>query len=212
MYGLKESACKWNKRLDKFLKKCGFVQSDSDPNLCILKKGGRFLYLLVYVDDLLLASDSQHLIEVVKNLLKSEFEMSDLGEPTCFLGLEVKRDRGAGSLTILQRKYVTDCLVKFNMDKANESPTPIATGVRLIKEENPAELKKAANLPYKQTVGSLIFLACLTRCDISYAVHLVSQFMSCYSDEHWQQVKRILRYLKGTASYCITYTKPINFT
>lgn len=100
LYGLKQSVCKWNWRLDKFLKKCGFIQLDSDPNMYKLKKGNEFLYLLVYVDDLLLALNSLKLMEIVKNLLKSEFEMSDLGEPTWFLGLEVRRDRAAGQLTI----------------------------------------------------------------------------------------------------------------
>lgn len=96
----------------------------------------------------------------------------------------MKRDRAAGQLTISQRKYVSDCLAKFHMDEANESATPIAVGIKLVREEDEQELRKSAHLPYKQAVGSLIFLACLTRCDISYAVHLVSQFMSCYSEEH----------------------------
>lgn len=68
------------------------------------------------------------------------------------------------------------------MDKANEPATPIAVGIKLVKEESESELRKSAHLPYKQAVGLVIFLAWLTRCDISYVVHLVSQFTSCYNE------------------------------
>lgn len=165
----------------------------------------------MYVDDLLLASNSQPLLKDVKGFLSGKFEMADMGEPSWFLGLEIKRDRSKGTLKISQRKYVSDCLKKFGMEGSNGSATPIALGLKLEKETRQSELDKMHKIPYKQLVGSLIFLTCLTRSDIAFAVHLTSQFMACYGEEHWQMAKRVLRYLKSTSEYCITYSRKKEF-
>lgn len=204
-YGLKQSPRRWNIRLDKFLRQYGFVKATSDPNLYILQEGDQYMLLLVYVDDLLLATNSKQLMDKTKVWLKSEFEMQDIGEPTYCLGMEIKRNRKQRTLTISQSKYIYDSMKKFGMQSAHGVATPISTGVKLTKVTNEAELKASEQLPYKQVVGTLIFLTCLTRCDIAYVVHLVSQYLSCYGQDHWVQAKRILRYLKETSDYCITY-------
>lgn len=96
------------------------------------------------------------------------------------------------------------------MQDSHGVSTPIASGIKLEKPSQVAsgiEQKELDRIPYEQVVGSLIFLACLTRPDLSYAVHLVSQFMSDYRHEHWVQVKRILRYIKQTQRYRIRYNR-----
>lgn len=147
------------------------------------------MLLLVYVDDLLLAINAPELLDKAKGWLKSEFEMQDLGKPKYCLGIEIQRYRKLRTLTISQRKYIQDSLNKFNMGAEHGVATPIAAGVKLTKETDESELKVSSNLPYKQVVGTLIFLVCLTRCDIAYAVHLVSQYLSCYGQSHWTQAK-----------------------
>lgn len=131
--------------------------------------------------------------------------MQDLGEPSYCLGMEIKRNRHTGIMTISQAKYIKGSLVKFQMQAAHGVSTPISAGVKLTKVTDEKELQATSNLPYKQVVGTLLFLACMTRCDISYAVHLVSQYLTCYGHDHWTQAKRILRYLKQTQDFCITY-------
>lgn len=145
------------------------------------------MYLLVYVDDLLLVSKDPRLLGVVKNLLTAEFEMKTLGEPSFLLGVQIKRNRAEGTLTIDQSKYALDVLKRFSMEDSHGAATPIAAGTKLEKPSSLAtneEQKELDRLPYKQAVGSLIFLACLMRPDLAYAVHIASQFMSDFRTEH----------------------------
>lgn len=77
IYGLKQSGRKWFQRLEKSLLKMGFVKSQSDPSLYIHRRGSSYVILLIYVDDILLASNLSHLLQVIKNLLSSEFKIHD---------------------------------------------------------------------------------------------------------------------------------------
>lgn len=113
IYGLKQFGRKWFQRLEKSLLKMGFVKSDSDPSLYIHRRGDSYVILLVYVDGILLASNSSHLLQVIKNLLSAEFEMTQLGEPAYLFGVEIRRDRQTGTLSLNQGKYIDDMLEKF---------------------------------------------------------------------------------------------------
>lgn len=93
IYDLKQSDRNWNDKLNKALVKMGFVRSSSDPNLYVLRKQSSYSLLLVYVDDILMASNSKQLLTVVKGLLESEFELSEAAEPSYCLGLEIFRDK-----------------------------------------------------------------------------------------------------------------------
>lgn len=182
----------------------------ADSNLYILKRANAYLLLLVYVDDLLLASNSPHLMTTVKKLLSSEFEMSELGEPRYMLGVQIRRYRSHKTISISQAKYAQDVLARFGMSEAHGTMTPLTVGLKLERMSNmndlPAEEKAELDkIPYKQAVGSLIYLACLTRPDLAFAVHMVSQHLAAYSHAHWKEVKRILRYVKETEGYSITY-------
>lgn len=148
----------------------------------------------------------------VKGLLNTEFEMNEIGQPSYMLGVQISRDREKGTLTINQYKYIGDILDRFGMAEAYDSPTPMTAGIKLERITNidllPEEEKgEMLSIPYKQAVGSLIFLSCLTRPDLAYPVHVVSQHLSAYNQTHWGQVKRILRYIKGTRSYGTTYRR-----
>lgn len=136
--------------------------------------------------------------------------MKVLGEPAQLLGVQIKRDRKAGTVTIDQTKYISNILKRFGMQESHGTTTPISVGVKLDKPQRPATTQEKVELdkiPYKQAVGSLIFLACLTHPDLAYAIHLVSQFMADYRRDHWIQVRRIMRYIKHTKDYRITYRR-----
>lgn len=183
IYGLKQSGRGWYEQLDLHLIKCRFVRATADSNLYIRTRKEGTVYLLVYVDDLLLASKNPKLLEVVKNLLSTEFERKVLGDPAFLLGVHIQRNRESGMLTIDQSKYAAEILRRFNMEESHGVSTPIAAGTKLDRPEKSAsteEQRELDRLPYKQAVGSLIFLACLTRPDLAYAVHVVSQHMSNY--------------------------------
>lgn len=133
IYGLKQSSRKWYQRLDATLLKMGFVKSAADKNLYILKHGESYLLLLVYVDDVLLASNSTELLDKVKGQFNNKFDMSDMGQPAYMLGVQIWRERGKGSISINQGKYISDILKRFGMHDAHPSRIPLTGGVKLEK-------------------------------------------------------------------------------
>lgn len=108
LYRLKQGGRQWNQKLVAILRKLGFRKSDSDPSLYLINKENAYLMLLVYVDDLLIASNSPQLMKSVKLQLSHEFEMTDLGEPTYLLGVQILRDQQAGTITLNQGKYIEE--------------------------------------------------------------------------------------------------------
>lgn len=143
--------------------------------------------LLVYVDDLLMALNSGRMIQTVKKLLSSEFEMTELGEPTWLLGVKITRDKNRGTLRLSQRQYIVDVLKRFRMDESHPAPTPLTVGLKLdkappIESLQPEQRTEINSIPYKQAVGSLMYLSCLTRPDLTFVVHLVPQHMAAYEE------------------------------
>jgi hypothetical protein len=96
-----------------------------------------FVYLLLYVDDMLIASKNKIYIQQVKDQLNTEFEMKDLGKARKILGMEISRDRKAGTLTLSQRSYIEKVLKRFNMDGAKAVNTPIAAHFKLSVKQCP---------------------------------------------------------------------------
>lgn len=134
----------------------------------------------------------------IKKLLVEEFDMVDLGELRSFLGMLI--DQGNHSLSVSQYSYLEQILTTFNMQDCKSCDTP-AMPVNVC--ESPA---LAVDIPYRQAVGSLIYLATCTRPDISYAVSIVSRKMHTPTEQDWIAVKRILRYLQGTKHAKLRYT------
>lgn len=124
------------------------------------------MILLVYVDDILMASNSEPLLRIIKQLLTSKFEMTEMGEPLYLLGVQIKRDKSTGTLMLNQAKYVEDMLVKFKMQDAHPSSTLLTSGIKLERPDDDQTLSKTqkaelAAIPYREAVDTLIYLACL---------------------------------------------------
>ncbi|MFO0359371.1 MAG: reverse transcriptase domain-containing protein, partial [Flavobacteriales bacterium] len=203
LYGLKQAPRVWNETLDAYLLQIGFTCSTADPCIYIRRNGVEFIILSVYVDDLLICSTSTTLVDELKAQLSRRFNMKDLGEAHYCLGLEILRDRDAGTLTIRQNKYSGDTLKQFNMQDASSVSTPLPAGHQLVRPDAPTDSVH----PYRQAVGRLMYSVMGTRPDIAFAVSLVSRFLSNWDDSHWQAVKHILRYVKGTQGHGITYDR-----
>ncbi|CAJ2653926.1 unnamed protein product [Trifolium pratense] len=200
LYGLKQAPRAWNKRIDEFLQKEGFVKCTVEFG--VYMKGSDIsdaIVICLYVDDLLITGHNTTSIEKFKGRLKSEFEMSDLGKLNYFLGLEFHY--ASDGIVLHQRKYIEDVLKRFQMENCKAAETPMDANLKLSKNED--EQAVDATL-FKQVVGSLRFI-CNTRPDINYAVGLVSRFMSKPKTSHLIAAKRILRYLKGTQDYGLAF-------
>lgn len=166
--------------------------------------GGDILMVCLYVDDLVFTSNNAGLVESFKKSIMKEFEMSDLGLMSYFLGVEVVQ-RSDG-IFISQRKYVADILKKFKMDMCNPTKTPVEVGTKLTKK---GEGPLVDPTLFKQIVGSLRYLTC-TRPDISYGVGLISRFMESPNQSHMKVARRIMRYLKGTQDFGLFYDSTDN--
>ncbi|KAK2993953.1 hypothetical protein RJ640_000551 [Escallonia rubra] len=135
-----------------------------------------------------------------KKAMTKEFEMTDIGEMSYFLGVEVKQMEDV--IFMSQRKYAEQILSRFRMNDCNPVTIPAETGVELRVDSN----RKSVNPTlYKSMVGSLRYLT-FTRPDITYAVGLVSRYMERTKQDHFNAVKRILRYVKGTVDHGLFYT------
>ena len=199
IYGLKQSPRCWNMALDTHLKSIGLQQSDSDPCLYTAQEG-EMAIVAVYVDDILIATESEKKMIEVKQCLSQRFDTKDLGELTSFLGVQVKRE--PGGMWIGQPGYTSRVLEKFNMADCKPVSTPVDTSVKLQKNDAGPEFSRSI---YQSAVGCLLYLANWTRPDITFAVSNVARYSADPRLVHWTAVKRILRYLKGTSDYGVKY-------
>ena len=124
LYGLAQSPGNWFNTIDPVLVEIGFVALKSDPCVYLYDHNGAELYLALYVDDLLLAGNDSEAISMVKGKLQKRFKMTDMGEASLVLGMEVKRDREAGTLTISQETYCKSILEQFGVSDCKPTSTP----------------------------------------------------------------------------------------
>ncbi|CAM8988176.1 unnamed protein product [Rhodiola kirilowii] len=200
IYGLKQGPRAWNQRLQAALSKLGFKSSMADTSLFILQKPGIIMYLLVYVDDIIVLSSSPVATKTLVIELCKEFAVKDLGQLHFFLGIEVQHLKKG--ITLTQHKYAKDLLIRASMQKCKPSVTPMASTERLSANDG-VPLPPDQATTYRSIVGGLQYLT-LTRPDISFAVNKVCQFLHDPKSTHWSAVKRILRYVQGTIHHGLT--------
>lgn len=198
IYGLKQAPRTWYNALHQFLASIGFSNTKSDESLFVYSNSGVTAYFLVYVDDLVLTGNNYAFLNHIISALATSFSIKDLGDLSYFLGVEVLRS--PVSCVLLQRKYITDLLAKFNMLDSKPVHTPLAPGVQLLLNDGSKPVDASS---YRQVLGSLQYLL-FTRPDIAFAVNKLSQFMHAPTELHWGAVKRLLRYLNGTRHLGIT--------
>ena len=158
---------------------------------------------------MLVASKNMQEIKVLKKQLSESFDMKDLGASKQILGMRISSDRKERKLTLSQEEYIKKVLERFNIQDAKPVGTPLAGHFKLSKEQCPKteqERNQMSKVPYSSAVGSLMYAMVCTRPDIAHAVGAVSRFMSDPGKEHWQAVKWILRYLRGTMGTVLCYS------
>uniref|UniRef100_A0A2N9F8W6 Integrase catalytic domain-containing protein n=1 Tax=Fagus sylvatica TaxID=28930 RepID=A0A2N9F8W6_FAGSY len=172
--------------------KQGFIQSHSDYSLFTRTQGSSFIALLVYVDDILLASNDPQSVKALKDSLHNEFKLKDLGNLKFFLGLEVARS--TKGISLCQRKYALDILTDSGMLGSKPVATPMEQNLKLSASDG---IFLSDPSVYRRLVGRLLYLT-VTRPDISYSVQKLSQFMSKPTTLHLTAAHRVIRYIKGT--------------
>ncbi|RVX15044.1 Retrovirus-related Pol polyprotein from transposon TNT 1-94 [Vitis vinifera] len=180
LYGLKQAPRQWYKKFDNFMHRIGFKRWSDIEKINNLKKQ-----------------------------LSKQFAMKDLGAAKQILGMRIIRDKANGTLKLSQSEYVKKVLSRFNMNEAKPVSTPLGSHFKLSKEQSPKteeERDHMSKVPYASAIGSLMYAMVCTRPDIAHAVGVVSRFMSRPGKQHWEAIKWILRYLKGSLDTCLCFT------
>jgi hypothetical protein len=165
--------------------------------------------LVLYVDDILLASSDVHLLLETKGFLSSHFD-KDLGEASYILGIEIHRDRRNGILELLQKSYIYKILKKFNMHKCNPMPDPIVNDVKFRNFQCPRnqyEIDVIKAVTYASAIRSLIYVQVCTRPDLAFITGMLVRYPKNPSKPHWEAIKKALRYLQCTKGLMLTYKK-----
>lgn len=200
LYGLKQAPRVWNETFKEFCQSIGFYQCTSDN--CVYIKTDRKVFLALYVDDGLLLSDSDEELDLVLVQLQKRFQITIIEDPKYFVGLQIERLKD-DSIFIHQSKYIHQIVHKFGQEDSNPVSVPADPNSSLSKDLG----KPIENIPYREAVGSLMFLAIVSRPDIMYSIGLVSRYLQNPTTAHWNAVKRIFKYLKGTLNIGIHYKR-----
>ncbi|RVW92399.1 Retrovirus-related Pol polyprotein from transposon TNT 1-94 [Vitis vinifera] len=197
----------------------GFPSSDGEQLVCKLKKsiyglnGSKVCFLVLYVDDILLATNDKGLLHEVKQFLSKNFDMKDMGEASYVIGIKIHRDRFKGILGLSQETYINKVLERFRMKNCSPSVSPIVKGDRFNLDQcpkNDLEREQMKNIPYASAVGSLMYAQVCTRPDIPFAVGMLGRYQSNPSIDHWKAAKKVMRYLQGTKDYKLMYRRTSN--
>lgn len=207
LYGLAQSPLNWWKTIDPRLIEIGFAPLKSDPCVYIYDRDGVVIIITLYVDDLLVAGGNMQVIQTIKSKLMDKFKMSDMGDVSLVLGMEVKRDRKNGSISISQEQYTKSILAHFGMANCKPVSTPGFGPELSVKQPEETLLNKEDTQRYQAITGSIMYLAQITRYDVMYSTCQLARAMSKPSKVHMGAAKHLLRYLAGSTDFTIVYKK-----
>ncbi|KFD46771.1 hypothetical protein M513_12352 [Trichuris suis] len=210
IYAFKQSSRAWYDMLDGTLQKFGMKRLKSEPCVYYRRIVEKMLIVGVYVDDSLILSNDQQATTDLKEALHKQFEMKDLGKAHWCLGIRINQDKKVGTLSIDQARYIDQILETFGMVDCKVAKTPLDLNLLLSKEMSPKteeERTEMKNVPYREAVGSLLYLSQANRADKCHAVGVVSRYSNNPGKAHWIAVKRIMRYLKGTRNMKLVYKR-----
>jgi hypothetical protein len=201
IYGLKQSARKWYQLLPKSLATLSFSALETDNAVYVKRDPPHITILAIHVDDTTITGSSTSLIREYQEAISRLFKVTLLGPVSWLLWIQITRDRKNRTLSLSQHAYAAAALDAFNMVEAKGQLMPLAPGTLLTRNTGSA----SAEVPYRRLVGKLMWLIVATRPDLAYAVTILSQFNNNPTYEHWEATKGVLRYLKETLSYKLTF-------
>ena len=201
LYGLKQAPKCWNSLFNESLLNLGFQRSKKDS--CLYFTDDTFL--LIHVDDLIILSQNVNKLNFVKTNLSRSFKMNEFkNDNIIFLGLEITKINN--TLYISQKTLIRKILTKFNMENCKPSSVPMQPKLQLSNANTDCD----SNLPYKELIGCLMYVMLGSRPDLSFCITYFSQFQKCYTIEHWNYLKSVLKYLKQTENYGLKFVKGDN--
>lgn len=201
IYGLKQAGRQWCLKFKEIAHKIGFKNIYSDSSIFYKHLNGHDIFILLYVDDILISAHDKKTNDSMIVMLNEYFKVNDLGPASLFIGWKIRISDQ--QLFLSQESKILEILNQYEMIDAKESSVPMQANLNLSKSDS----KENMNFPYRNLIGVLNYIARGTRPDIMYAVYYLARFQSCYNQEHITALKQILRYLKSTYNYGLVYKK-----
>ena len=167
------------------------------------------VYILAYVDDILMLAQIGKVLKQVADTIARRFEVRIEKEVTKFLGMVIEQDPVSRTVK-MHSTMINQMIEKFGMMNSNPTKTPLSEGTVLSINMAPVdegEKVQMSRTPYRQLFGCFLHLANTTRPDIAFAAEYLSRFMSNPGLMHWKATKHVVRYLKGTKDLGIVYGK-----
>jgi len=209
LYGLKQGARSWYETLRKALGELGFQRVEADHSVFMKRwEDGRFVVMGVHVDNCMAIGMTQNLLDEFKVRMNKKYHLTNLGPCRWLLGIKIERDLEGKTTALSRHAYIESIISRFNFDDLKPSSIPMDPSAPLLKSQCPmtlAGIARMKNVPYREAVGSLMYAAMGTRPDIAFATSTVVQYMDNPGWEHWEAVKRIFWYLKGTKDMKLVY-------
>jgi hypothetical protein len=198
IYGLKQASRQWYLKFDEIVTSYDFKENIVDQCIYLRISGSTYIFLLLYMDDILLATNDNELLLKTKRMLSSHFDIKDLGEAFYVLSIQILHDRTKGALGLSQKTCIDPVLNRFHMQYCSPEKTPIVKGDIYPKcqcPQNDSERTQMQSIPYASVVGSLMYAQVCTRLDIAYAVSVLGRYLNDPGLNHWTIAKKVLRYL-----------------
>jgi hypothetical protein len=204
LYGLKQAPRQWHTKLKEVLVGMGFSPCVSDPSLYLKFEDG--IWILVYVDDMLLIGSSAEALAPIKKQLMEALPMKDLGEVSRYLGMEIEQHPDSRTTTISQAIMIGKVLDRFKDYNIQEYGTPLQLANELRRADPEAPEEDIGQSRYRELVGCLMYVMICSRPDIAHALSVLSRFLdpTRHGQVHWKAALRVLGYLKATQEVKLT--------
>ena len=196
LYGLKQSSKNWNLKLTTILTNLKFIQSKTDPCIFVYNESKDIVTIANYVDDIILSTNNITLKGKIVQDLQKEITIKDLGKLKFFLNIKIDYNKNSKTINLSQSNYI-NILKKFNMLNCDGANSPLDSNQNLSSSDN-TDKTSETKFPYQEAVGSITYLSCTTRPDVSFAARTLSQYNKNPLKIHVRAVKKVLKYLKTT--------------
>lgn len=195
IYGLKQSARVWNQTVHETLVNAGLTRSANDGCLYTKTDERGTIYMILYVDDVLMASNSDEMLQFYEDKLREQYKIENLGEVRNYLGIRIEK-HADGYYTLNQSQYIAQIIKELGLATAKISDIPLSVGYGKSESNILPHNEK-----YRRIIGCLLYISINTRPDISAAVSILARKVATPTEEDWNEVKRVVKYLKGTINH-----------